>query len=82
MQPLESYRQWSPQGSVLGPLFVIIFINDQLKLLSTPSLTYADDIKLISVNNSLNQSKILQNDLDITHYWSQSLATVPQCKEM
>ena len=48
----------------MGPLFFIIFINDPPKLLSTPSLIYADDI---SVNNSFPM--ILQNDLD--HDWSQ-----------
>ena len=54
-----------PQGSVLGPLFFIIYINDRSGLLSTPSLTYADDTKLVSVNVSANQSLILQNDLNL-----------------
>jgi hypothetical protein len=60
-----------PQGSVLGPLFFIIYINDLDDLLSTPSLTYADDKKLISVNASVNQSLILQNDLNLIYDWSQ-----------
>jgi hypothetical protein len=58
------------QGSVLGPFF-IIFINDLPKRFSTPSLTHTDDTKLISINNSLNQSMILQNNLNFIHDWSQ-----------
>jgi len=60
-----------PQGSVLGPLFFIIYVNDLFGLLSTPSLTYADDTKLVSVNVSANQSLILQNDLNLIFDWSQ-----------
>jgi hypothetical protein len=60
-----------PQGSVLGPLFFIIYINDLFKLLVTLSETYADDTKLISVNTSDVQPLILQNDLNIIYNWSQ-----------
>jgi hypothetical protein len=59
-----------PQGSVLGPLFFIIYINDLFKLLVTLSETYADDTKLISANESDIQQSILQNDLNIAYYWS------------
>jgi hypothetical protein len=49
-----------PQGSVLGPLFFIIYINDLFQLLLTKSETYADDTKLISVIASDIQLLILQ----------------------
>ena len=39
-----------PQGSVLGPLYFILYINDLTRLLATPSENYANDTKLISVN--------------------------------
>jgi len=60
-----------PQGSILGPLFFIIFINYLPRLLSIPSLTYADDTKLVSVNDLVNPSLILQHDLDTVYDWSQ-----------
>jgi hypothetical protein len=60
-----------PQGSVLGPLFFIMYINDLTQILSTPSKIYADDTKLISVNKSINQSTLLQQDLNILYDWTQ-----------
>ena len=60
-----------PQGSHLGPLLFIIFINDVshgLKFVKI--LIFADDIKIFSlVNNSYDQM-CLQKDLDRIYQWS------------
>ena len=58
-----------PQGSVLGPLLFIIFINNAVKVTSLSGLfcgtfLYADDAKLFSNNPSQ-----LQHALDCFSSW-------------
>ena len=59
-----------PQGSVLGPLFFVIFIDDLLKTLSkyctlTVVYAFADDVKLLSQND-----QDLQKSLNIVDSWA------------
>ena len=59
-----------PQGSVLGPLFFVIYLNDLLTSLTIPSKVYADDSKLISINTDGRQHLILQENLNIVYDWT------------
>jgi hypothetical protein len=59
-----------PQGSVLGPLLFVIFINDLSKIILKDSKLYADDTKVISIIRNSVDCNILQNDIEKLVDWS------------
>ena len=60
-----------PQGSILGPLIFLIFINDIGDDLTSTTKLFADDCALYRQIKSSNDTKILQNDVNRLHSWSQ-----------
>jgi ribonuclease P/MRP protein subunit RPP40 len=60
------------QGSCLGPLLFLIYINDVVSLFdkSVSCKLYADDIKLYTVISTNNDCLCLQRNLDLLYEWS------------
>ena len=60
-----------PQGSVLGPLLFLIYINDLDDNITSNVLKFADDTKLFRKVNTDGDKQHLQNDLDRLVKWSE-----------
>ena len=59
-----------PQGSVLGPLLFVIFINDLPTMVDSDVYLFADDTKIFSIISKPEDKQQLQNDLDVLSKWS------------
>ena len=59
-----------PQGSVLGPILFIIFINDLPDVVDTCVKIFADDTKIFNHIRTQSDCEKLQRDLDNLSEWS------------
>ncbi len=61
-----------PQGSVLGPVLFIIFINDMPEIVKNICKLFADDSKIMAQIKNTNDLLSVQDDLDGLVEWSRS----------
>ena len=75
----DSLSHWAevlsgvPQGSVVGPLLFLIFVNDIPDLIRTNVRMLADDTKIWTRIRNNEDSRILHEDLNSLTDWSEEL---------
>ena len=80
-----SVTSWVPQGSILGPLMFLLFVNDIPQITSSNIILFADDTKLWGLIKSIDDVNILQEDLEKIIEWCQKWKlhlNVKKCKYM
>jgi hypothetical protein len=76
----EAVTSGVPQGSVLGPLLFVLYINDLPDRITNTCKLYADDSKIIAVIEDTASALSLQKDLDAINDWTKDWLMGLKCK--
>jgi len=85
------YSEWVeissgvPQGSVLGPLLFMVYVNNITRGINNFSNMFADDMKIVGLVNSEDQQQKLKNDINLIYDNIKELdlsMNVKKCKVM
>lgn len=76
-----------PQGSVLGPLLFLVYINDIVNIFDDAAMVklFADDVKIYIVIDDISDCFNLQTCLDRLFVWAnkwQLIVSVPKCARL
>ena len=65
----QDVKSGVPQGSILGPLLFLVYVNDLPRWITSHVFLFADDTKLIQSISTLADHAQLQTDLDNLAKW-------------
>ncbi len=68
-----------PQGSLLGPLLFVLFINDLRDMLKFEMRMYADDTKILGVIKDQADYALLQEDINACSSWASTSTSARSC---
>jgi hypothetical protein len=61
-----------PQGSVLGPVFYLLYVNDMPTILNSTMATFTDDTAVMEVGESFeNSTRKLQSPMNKVFIWTE-----------
>ena len=81
----EAVKSGIPQGSVLGPILFVCFINDLPDIVESMCQLFADDAKLFRSTKTSGDVITLQNDINKLMAWSKEWQlpfNVDKCKSL